>query len=71
MDRELSFDADNFDLDLSELKELEDIVADGMIPDSRIVRIIDEIEFAKEEDQLDDFEDLEETEIAFSRFDLD
>ena len=70
MDRELSFDADNFDLDLGELKELEDIVADGMIPDSRIVKIIDEIELSKE-DQFDDIEDFEESEIAFSRFDLD
>lgn len=70
MDRELSFDADNFDLDLSELKELEDIVADGMIPDSRIVKIIDEIEFAKE-DNFDIFEDLEDTEISLSRFNLD
>ncbi|HMU63694.1 MAG: hypothetical protein E6Q61_03135 [Nitrosomonas sp.] len=70
MDRELSFDADNFDLDLSELKELEDIVADGMIPDSRIVKIIDEIEFAKE-DNFDVFEDLEDTEISLSRFNLD
>lgn len=70
MDRELSFDADNFDLDLGELKELEDIVADGMIPDSRIVKIIDEIEFSKE-DQFDDIEDFEESEIALSRFDLD
>lgn len=70
MDRELSFDADNFDLDLGELKELEDIVADGMIPDSRIVKIIDEIEFAKEEN-FDVFDDLEDTEISLSRFNLD
>lgn len=70
MDRKLSFDADNFDLDLSELKELEDIVADGMIPDSRIVKIIDEIEFAKE-DNFDAFEDLEDAEISLSTFDLD
>lgn len=62
------FDADNFDL--GELKELEDIVADGMIPDSRIVKIIDEIEFAKE-DNFDIFEDLEDTEISLSRFNLD
>lgn len=71
MDRELSFDADNFDLDLGELKELEDIVADGMIPDSRIVKIIDEIEFAKEEENFDVFDDLEDTEISLSRFNLD
>ncbi len=71
MDRELSFDADNFDL--GELKELEDIVADGMIPDSRIVKIIDEIEFAKEDnfDIFEDLEDLEDTEISLSRFNLD
>lgn len=73
MDKELSFDADDYDLDLNELKdlqELDEILADGMMPDSRIVRIIDEIEYAKE-DNFDNFEDFEDSEISLSTVDLD
>lgn len=47
----------NTDRVLDDIEDLDE-VADGMVPDSRIIRIIDEMELAK-----DDFDYLDETEI--------
>ncbi|SDZ09351.1 hypothetical protein [Nitrosomonas sp. Nm58] len=52
MDKELSFD----DIDVDDM-------TDDMIPVSRVVKIVDEIEFLKE--------DYEETEITLSSLGLD
>lgn len=54
--KELSLDDDiNYPIDADE----EDALADGMIPDSRIVRLIDELEIAN--DDFDDSGDAEST----------